>query len=93
MKQGAHEGGRGGREEEAADAAGAMSACAGGSASVVGVVEATWAPHLSHACLAPRWPWEPPRGLCLPGDQGWGGGQLEGRPIAGVGVRVSTRAH
>ena len=26
-------------------------------------------------------------------DQGWGGGQLEGRPIAGVGLRVATRAH
>ena len=30
----------------------------------------------------------------MPGDQGWGGSQLEGRPPSmGVGVRVAVRAH
>jgi len=41
----------------------------------------------------PRWPWEPPKGICLPGDQGRGGGQLEGRPTQGVGVRITARVH
>ena len=53
-----------------------------------------WPPRLSHARLAAAIDRidkvRRPEALVLPGDHGWEGNQLEGRPSAGVGVRLAT---